>query len=98
MRSIQRNFLDLQKKRPNLSSLTNFIGTVRNRGFSKESIHYWFNKIVDKDDYLRRDKKLILDRIVSIAQSARGHHKSGVNRSQESPFGLVAVKVSSDQN
>ena len=51
MRSIERRFLKFQHKRPNVSSLLNFCRAVKGQHFSTDSIHRWFNKLVEKDDY-----------------------------------------------
>jgi hypothetical protein len=55
MRSIERRFSNLQKKRPDLSSLTNYHGAVKYQGFRKSAIHRWFNKLVETNDYNRPD-------------------------------------------
>ncbi len=65
MRSIERRFSNLQQKRPELSSLINFGDAIRKQGFSADTIHRWF-KLVEADDYEKRDKRAILEHLVSL--------------------------------
>ncbi len=71
MRSIERRFLNLQQKRPELSSLINFGAAIKSRRFSVDTIHRWFNKLVDTDDYERRDKRVILRHLVFLSNPVR---------------------------
>ena len=67
MKSIERRFVALQSKQPELSSLMNFGTAITAQQFSKEAIHRWFSKLVDKEDYERSDKRAILKHLVSIS-------------------------------
>lgn len=61
MKSIEKNFEKIQEKNPYWSSLVCFSETIRNRKFNSwKNTVSWFNKLVDKDDYDKRDKKEIL--------------------------------------
>ena len=67
MRSIERRFSNLQQKQPLVSSFMNFSGAIKGQGFSTGMIHRWFNKLVDKDDYEKKDKRAILKHLVSVS-------------------------------
>jgi hypothetical protein len=67
MRSIERRFNTFQHKRPILSSLINFGAAIREQRFSDGAIHRWFNKLVEKDDYARNDKRTILSHLVALS-------------------------------
>jgi hypothetical protein len=67
MRSIARRFSNLQNKRPDLSSLMNFGSTIRSQQFSKNMLYRWFNTLVEKSDYERSDKRIILKHLVALS-------------------------------
>ncbi len=67
MRSIKRRFTNEQDKSPELSSFINFGTAIKSQRFSKDMIHRWFNKLVDKEDYQKSDKNEILKHLVSIS-------------------------------
>ena len=71
MKSIERRFDDLQRKRPGLSSLTNFTGAVKGGRFSHDAIRRWFNKLVDPDDYEGVSKFDILRHLDSLSKPVR---------------------------
>lgn len=51
MRSIEVRFNKLQQSRPGASTLANFNNAITGGHFSPKTIRYWFNKLVDKEDY-----------------------------------------------
>jgi hypothetical protein len=71
MKSIERRFNSLQKENPCMSTLMNFIGAVKGGDFSQQSISRWFGKLVDKDDYDRKDKKRLLVMLNSVTKPLR---------------------------
>ena len=60
MRSIERTFKNIQKKNPFYSSWTCFAETVKNRNYTKRTINFWFNRLVDTEDYRREERKELL--------------------------------------
>ena len=56
MKSLQRRFANLQEARPILSSYINFAGAVKEGKFSPRIIRYWFNRLVEKDDWAGMSK------------------------------------------
>lgn len=60
MKSLERRFKLMEKQNPFHSTYINFGRAIRNQGFSHKVIEFWFNKLVDKDDYAKSDKKTLL--------------------------------------
>jgi len=59
MRSLKRRFNNVTKKNPYWSSYTCFVEAIKKQEFNKQTIHRWFNKLVKKDDYDRKDKRAL---------------------------------------
>jgi len=53
-------------------------------GFSRQSIHNWFNKLVDKNDYAKEDKKAIMSFLESL-----GKHPGIIKNRGKLPLGDV---------
>jgi len=68
MRSLEKRFHNISEKNPYWSSCTCFIRAVIGQRFSKQTIHRWFNKLVDKDDYAHEDKRALLAQIEKITK------------------------------
>lgn len=60
MRSIKRRFKKISEKNQYLSSLTCFRKAIEGQNFKKRTIHFWFRRLVEKDEYSPKDKKVIL--------------------------------------
>ncbi len=61
MKSLKRVFEKIKKENPNWSDYICFSHAISGKGFSKRTISHHFNKLVDKGDYLKREKKDILE-------------------------------------
>lgn len=61
MRSIERRFILEQESNPLSSTFINFVKSVKGQGFSRDKMSRWFNKLVDKDDYEKNERKMLLD-------------------------------------
>jgi len=61
MRSIERRFNKIIQKNPNWSSYICFAEAIKKQNFSRQAIHRWFNKLVEKDDYVKSEKRAVLD-------------------------------------
>ena len=61
MKSIERRFKELQKNEGGWSSYVCFFEAIYEQGFSRSIIRRWFNKLVDLDDYAKREKSDIID-------------------------------------
>lgn len=60
MKSLERRFNNITAKYPAWSSYICFAETVKGQNFNRKSIQYWFNKLVEKDDYSQSDKKRLI--------------------------------------
>jgi hypothetical protein len=60
MRSIQARFQNMSEKYPDVNSLINFGRAIWSQKFSRPMIKYWFNLLVEKDDYDPKDKIKLL--------------------------------------
>lgn len=71
MKSIERRFNAMTAKYPNHSSYLCFAKAVDGQEFSKQAIHRWFNQLVDKEDYVRKEKKAILAHLCALSNPVR---------------------------
>ena len=71
MKSLQRRFDSIVEKNPNLSSYTCFARSIKGQGFNKQTIHRWFQKLVDKDDYEKKEKRAILAHLENLSKPVR---------------------------
>lgn len=60
MKSLQRRFNNIVEKNPYMSTSAAFALAIMGQKFSRQIIHRWFNKLVDKDDYSKSEKTEIL--------------------------------------
>jgi hypothetical protein len=75
MRSIQRRFNEIRLKNHNFSTYMSFARSIRDQKFSKDMISRWFNKLVDEDDYNKRDKKTLLDYLFKLSNGSEDNQK-----------------------
>jgi hypothetical protein len=61
---MKKDFEIIQKKYPNLSSAMCFIKLVKIGKWNRTSVLKWWNKLVNKDDYVGKEKREIIDWIV----------------------------------
>ncbi|MDD5738799.1 MAG: hypothetical protein PHY72_02665 [Candidatus Pacebacteria bacterium] len=71
MRSIQRRFNSFVNKNPYWSSYVCFVEAVKNQNFSKQMIHRWFYKLVEKDDYDKQDARQILKHLSWLSEKKK---------------------------
>lgn len=71
MRSLEKRFNKITKRNPGWSSYVCFAEAIKGRGFSRQTIHRWFQKLVDKDDYAKNEKRGILAFLESLANPLR---------------------------
>jgi len=65
MRSIERRFIKISHKNPHLSSLACFKLAIEGQNFKKRTLYFWFNKLVEKEDYDQKEKRDILQDLVN---------------------------------
>ena len=75
MKSIERRFNNILKKNPYWSSYICFAEAIKAQNFSDQTMRHWFNKLVDKDDYDKSDKKALLSFLDGLTNSAEEHRK-----------------------
>lgn len=71
MKSLERRFNNITEKNPSWSSYTCFVNAIKEQGFSEQIIHRWFNKLVDKDDYAKKEKRAVVDFLVGLSNPVR---------------------------
>lgn len=71
MKSIQRVFNKIRKENPHWSDYICFTETIMGRKFSRQIITRHFNKLVDKDDYDKKDKKSLLEQLFKLSQGKK---------------------------
>lgn len=69
MKSIQRRFDTITSKNPYWSTYICFAESIKNQNFNKEIIQIWFNKLIDKNDYSKKDKKSIINYLLVVNNS-----------------------------
>jgi uncharacterized protein with ATP-grasp and redox domains len=75
MKSVERRFNNIAKNNPEWSSYTCFAEAITGQGFSRQKIHRWFNKLVEEDDYTKKEKKEILAYLESISKKVEENQK-----------------------
>lgn len=85
MKSLERRFNNIAKKKLFWSSYIHFAEAVKEQKFSRPIIHRWFNKLVDKNDYARNEKRAILKHLENLSSCLR-KAEIGVKSSQRRVF------------
>ena len=67
MRSLERRFNNITQLNPYWSSYICFAEAVKEQNFSKRVIANYFNKVVEKSDYDKGDKKQIVKHLFSLS-------------------------------
>lgn len=57
----EEKFFLIQIKNPTWSSFTCFLGLIRKKKYSPETVRELFEKMVEKNDYARTDKNQVID-------------------------------------
>jgi hypothetical protein len=68
MRSLRRVFNKIRSENPYWSDYICFAEAVRGRNFSRKTIIRNFNSLVDKEDYIKSEKKEIIDFLVELSK------------------------------
>lgn len=66
MRSIERRFIIIKTKNPDWSSFLCFGASIKNQGFSEDRLKRMFEKLVEKKDYAKADKKGVIKFLLHI--------------------------------
>lgn len=68
MKSLKRQFDSVRKSSPGYSSLLCFSCAVSGRNFGRQTIRRWFNVLVEKDDYCKKDKRSVIRHIEELSK------------------------------
>jgi hypothetical protein len=71
MRSLQRRFQIAVDEQSNRSSFFNFIDAIRNQGFSTKTIRFWFQRLVEPDDYCSSDRGKLFKHFYRITRKGK---------------------------
>ena len=71
MKSLERRFENISKLNQKWSSYICFAEAVKGQNFSRLTIRKYFNKLVEKDDYAKSDKKVLIDYLVSCSANPK---------------------------
>lgn len=77
MKSLERRFNNIAEKNPNWSSYICFAEAIRGQDFSEQVVRRWFNKLVDKSDYAKNEKKVVLNFLIGLSNSVRTTENGG---------------------
>ncbi len=66
MKSLERVFRQIEKENPYWSSYVCFVETIRGKKYNRQIIIRWFNKLVDKNDYDKSEKKEIIEDLLNL--------------------------------
>lgn len=77
MKSIQRRFNNIVSKNEGWSSYLCFAGAVAGQQFSKQTLHRWFTKLVNKEDYAASDKRAVLAHLETLTKTRDDDKKHG---------------------
>ncbi len=69
MKSLERRFRGVVEKNPSLSSYVCFAKAVDGQKFNKQTVHRWFQKLVDKDDYAKGEKRAVLAHLDNLSNA-----------------------------
>jgi hypothetical protein len=70
MKSLERRFKNIEKRNPDWSTCLCFSEAVSRQNFSRQTIHRWFYKLVDKKDYDKKEVKQLLSYLRSHSKKA----------------------------
>ena len=86
MKSLERRFNNIAEMNPNWSSYICFAKAIKGQSFGEQVIRRWFNKLVDKDDYAKNEKKAVLGFLVGLSNPVRttGNRGKSAPRSEQS--------------
>jgi len=63
MKSIERRFEKIRNKYPDQSDYICFVEAITNQNFSRERIRRHFNNLINKNEYLQKEKRQILNHL-----------------------------------
>lgn len=61
---MEGRFAEIEDQNPGLSSYSCFIRAIKGQSLSEEDIRLWFDKLVERSDYLPSQKDQLLESII----------------------------------
>lgn len=74
---MERRFNNISEKNPNWSSYISFAEAVKGQKFTEQTISRHFYKLVKKNDYEKKDRKVLLINLYNLSNSVDGDVKQG---------------------
>lgn len=68
MKSIERRFIAVSTNSPELSSYICFAKAIRDQGFTRRIVRNWFDKLVEKEDYLESDANSLVGELTKLSK------------------------------
>lgn len=78
MKSLNRRFEKISQLNPKWSSHNCFAEAVKKQNFSRKIILYWFNKLVEKNDYGAGDKRAVVEYLVELSIKPKKKPEAGI--------------------
>ncbi len=79
MRSIERRFKKLAEKNPTWSSYVCFAESVKKQFFNKQTVHRWFYRLVDRNEWKGNSAKELLLHLDNLTNYTEDDKKTGLN-------------------
>ena len=84
MRSVEARYLSIREKYPEkYSSYICFAKAIRGQNFSYEIISKWFNVLVEKDDYVQKERNYVVKYLHRLSNTPVEKELKGKNRLQD---------------
>jgi len=75
MKSLERRFKNISARKIDLSSFLCFSEAIKGQRFSRQTIHRWFYKLVDKEDYLKSEVRGVLEHLENLSNKLEDNKK-----------------------
>lgn len=77
MKSLKRRFEKLKAKNPLWSSYICFAEAIKKQNFGTQVIRRWFHALVEKSDYLKKDKNDMFKHLIKLTKRAEDDKNQG---------------------
>jgi len=77
MKSLERLANKIKEENPCWSDYLCFVETIQRRKFSERTIRKYFSKLVDKNEFNKRNKKDLLKYLMSLSTTTKNSAEGG---------------------
>ena len=70
MEDITSLFFSVQQDNPHWSSYVCLLEAIRGKGYGRKTCEFYFDDLVDRDDYSKRDREGLIQTMLDISQTA----------------------------